>query len=415
MNYADVKPDLIRWARRRAGQSPKNLLKKFPKIELWERGEKQPTLKRLEKFAKAMHVPVGYLFLERPPEEKPPIPDFRRTAKAKFNGLSPNLLETVYICQRRQDWYRDHQQAEKKRLLAFIGSARPLESHIVKTAENIGKVLKFDLEERKNLPTWTAALNRFIETANSKGVLVMRSGVAGNNTRRKLDPEEFRGFALSDPLAPLIFINSADTKAAQMFTLAHELAHLWIDQTALSNAQALHASDSQADALSLNISERRIESWCNKVAAELLVPLKIFQKEAFRAKNTAGFAAEVERLARRFKVSSLVILRRLYDAKQITFQELNRKYQEELQKIKALKKKRKAGGGNFFLTFNARISPSFTKALAVSALEGYTPFREAFQLLGVRKTAVFKKIIKNFNFWISNALSLRRQYIDDGL
>ena len=397
MIYVDVKPELIRWARRRSGLSAKSFLKKFPKMELWEAGKKQPTLKQLEKFAKAAHVPIGYLFWDKPPEEKPPIPDFRKMAEAKSIRPSPNLLETIYICQRQQDWYRDWQKAEKMRPLAFIGSARPLESHIVKTAEHIAKVLKFDIEKRKKLPSWTAALRQFIEMANSKGILVMRSGIVGNNTRRKLDPEEFRGFALSDPLAPLIFINSADTKAAQMFTLAHELAHLWIDQTAVSNMQALHVSGSQSGSSSLNISESRIEAWCNKVAAELLAPLKALRKEVFFAKNKADFSKEIERLARSFKVSSLVILRRLYDAKHITFQEFSRKYGEELKKIKSLKKGDGSGGGDFFRTFNSRIAPPFARALAVSALEGYTPFREAFQLLGIRKTATFKKIIKNFN------------------
>ena len=118
--------------------------------------------------------------------------------------------------------------------LPFVGSAT-LESDVVDVSRSIRKVLGFDVGERRSIPTWTQGLRRFISQADSIGIMVMVSGIVGSNTHRSLNPREFRGFALANPLAPLVFINGKDTKAAQMFTLAHELAHIWLGETALSD------------------------------------------------------------------------------------------------------------------------------------------------------------------------------------
>ena len=384
MDYVSVKPALLRWAQKRSGQNIQNLYKKFPKLKLWEAGKAQPTLKQLEKFAKTVHAPIGYLLLDKPPVEKIPIPDFRKMSEVNQTNPSPNLLDTLYICQRRQDWYKDYMHSMQEQPLDFIGSVRPLDSDIVETAESIRKILNFSIEERKNLPTWTNALSRLIEQVNSAGILIMVSGIVGSNTRRKLDPKEFRGFALSDPLAPVIFINGADTKAAQMFTIAHELAHLWINQTAISNAQAL------------TISNHQVESWCNKTAAELLVPLNVIRQLYDNEKMKHNFSSEIQRLAKYFKVSSLVILRRIYDMKKLTAKEFSTRYEAELKKLNAmLKENKKTNRRGFFLTLKTRVNPRFAKALVSHTLEGYTSFRDSFQLLNIKKMSTFKEAGKS--------------------
>jgi Zn-dependent peptidase ImmA (M78 family) len=349
------------------------LSKKFPKLALWERGEVSPTLKQLEDFARATHTPFGFFFLPQPPVEQIPIPDFRTAGNVRVGRPSPDMLDTIYLCQQRQEWYRDFARSIGEAPCRFVGAAN-LNSDIGATAEEMSKALKFKLNERRRLPTWTDALRRFIEQADELGVLVMVSGVVGNNNRRKLDPQEFRGFALADNLAPLVFINGADTKAAQMFTLAHELAHIWLGESALSDVEPMSAPS------------QRVEEWCNAVAAELLVPLAEIRNEY---QSNAVLGKEINRLARYFKVSTLVIIRRIYDIGGLTEVQLRQAYDEELQRLRAIPKSK---GGDFYLTQAVRMGKRFVRALIISTLEGRSSFSEAFRLLGVKKMSTFNDL-----------------------
>ncbi|MEW6271634.1 MAG: XRE family transcriptional regulator [Thermodesulfobacteriota bacterium] len=373
MNRVAVEPRMLLWARERADLSVESLARGFPKLADWESGAAQPTLKQLEGFAKAVHVPVGYLFLQRPPDEPVPIPDFRTLADRRARRPSPDLLDTVYLCQQRQDWYREFARQVGEEPLAFVGSSR-VGDDVVRTAAAMRAALGFDIDARRKTPTWTDALRRFIEQADALGVLVMVSGVVGSNNRRKLDPEEFRGFALADPLAPLVFINGADTKAAQMFTLAHELAHIWLGETALSDARAAE------------VPAQAVERWCNQVAAELLVPM-----DALRAAHDhhAELRSELDRLARLFKVSTLVVLRRIHDAGTLRGVAFWEAYEDELRRLRAVAG---GGGGDFYLTLGARAGKRFARALVISTLEGRSSFTEAFRLLGFRRMATFREL-----------------------
>jgi len=371
---------LLRWARERADLTLDDLRKRFPRLETWESNDAEPTLKQLEDFANAVHAPIGYLFLQEPPAEPLPIPDFRTMVDHPLQRPSPDLLDMIYACQRRQDWFRDYARAVGEEPIAFIGSMS-VDTPVVAAAAQIREALRFDLEARAACGTWEEALRLFIGHVDNAGILVMVSGVVMNNTHRKLDPEEFRGFALVDPVAPLVFINGADSKSAQMFTLAHEIAHLWIGQTALSNSTVATRD------------QNRVETWCNRVAAEMLAPLAVVRQET-REDETLGQA--LVRFARRFKISTLVVLQRLRDADWLTWDEFNAAYADEKRRLAALRPGK--SGGDFYATTGARYGKRFSRALVASTLEGRTLYRDAFRLLGISKTETLHELGRSLRF-----------------
>jgi Zn-dependent peptidase ImmA (M78 family) len=357
-----VKPELLRWARERAGRSVEEFSTRFRKLAEWERGEAQPTFKQLEDFAKATYVPFGYLFLPEPPEEQIPIPDLRTVRNVDIGCPSPDLLDTIYIMQRRQAWLREELIECETDPLSFVGSARSSEN-----PEGVGREMRrlvgLNDQWAAQIRTWREAVSELRRAIEELGVMAIINGVVANNTHRKLDVEEFRGFALSDDYAPLIFVNGADAKSAQMFTLAHELAHIWLGESALSDA-GLTSSSVQA-----------IESWCDQVAAEFLVPaqeLKEYWPELRHEEE------RFEAIARRFKVSPIVAARRAMDLHLVsreTFFAFYRQYSAGEQK-----QRRASGGGDFYNNQNTRVGESFALQVILAAKEGRLSFKEAYSL-----------------------------------
>jgi Zn-dependent peptidase ImmA (M78 family) len=369
----EVKTTLLRWARERAGLQFDDLARRFPRLARWESGEARPTRKQLERFAKATHATFDHLLLAKPPVERVPIPDFRAAGNPRIGRLSPNLLDTLSLCQQRQAWYRDFARAQGNKPLAFVGSVK-LTSDMVATAAGMQSALGLDMEERRKIPAWDKTLRRLIDGADALGILVMVNGVVGNNSYRRLDPQEFRGFALADARAPLVFINGADAKPAQMFTLAHALAHVWLGQSALSDVTPVTAP------------EHDVERWCSAVAAEVLVPLDALRAEYRRGEELRN---ALTRHARRFKVSTPVILRRIHDLGGLAHNELRQAYERELERLRP---KRKSSGGDFYRTQGVRLGRRFARALVLSTLEGDTEHGDAFRLLGFSKLATLREL-----------------------
>jgi transcriptional regulator with XRE-family HTH domain len=194
MSYISVQPALLRWARERSGVDEIALTRRIPQLKTWERGDKRPTFKQLEAFAKATNTPLGFLFLPAPPEEKLPIRDLR-TVKDNPSRPSPELLDTIYAMQRRQDWLREERVDAEAGPLEFVGSAR-LNDDAQAVGQEMRRAVGVADEWAAQVANWQEAVSELRRRFEGLGVMTVINGVVGNNTHRKLDVEEFRGFVL---------------------------------------------------------------------------------------------------------------------------------------------------------------------------------------------------------------------------
>ena len=368
MTRVAISPELVQWARERAHLDVDALAARFPKLSLWERGEEQPTYKQLEDFANATHVPFGYLFLPEPPQIPMPIPDFRTLQNQQLRMASPDLLDTIYAMQRRQTWLRETRLECEAPSHEFVGSAR-LTDDPAAIGREMRRLLGFEDGWAARVRTWQEAVSALRNAIEALGVMAVINGVVGNNTRRVLNVEEFRGFALSDPYAPLVFVNGADAKSAQMFTLAHELAHTWLgaEGSGLSGFPGIFPDGGA------------VETFCDRAAAEFLVPeaeLRTSWPDVHREESP------FELLARQFKVSPIVVGRRAMDLRLVDRQIFFDFYELYLRQERK-QKQTTATGGDFYNNQNTRVGKTFAIQVIRAAKEGRVGFKQAYDLTGL--------------------------------
>jgi Zn-dependent peptidase ImmA (M78 family)/DNA-binding XRE family transcriptional regulator len=366
---AFINPAMLRWARARVGIDAESAARavgvKPQNYEAWEGGETQPTFKQAQAAAKVLLIPFGFLFLKEPPAGKPELPDLRTIGGMAADAASMNLQETVQHAMQRQEWFIEYLQEQGARPLPFVGKF-DLDTDPKIVAADIRKVLDIDVEQGQR--TWEKYYQNLIDAAESAGILVMRSGIVGSNTHRKLDVAEFRGFAISHPLAPVIFINSSDAPSARLFTFLHELAHIWIGSSGISNISPS--------------SHRREEVVCNAIAGEFLAPAELFLRKW--QESSENLKVKVLVIARQFHVSSLVIIRRALDMGLIDRTTYNEFYLSELAAFRSME----GGGGNYYRNAGAKNSPRFSKAVIAEAFSGRLLLRDAGRLLGVQPSKI---------------------------
>ena len=376
MTRIDVNPRILQWAQRRSGRSDTEMRNKFAAWDSWLQKEKDPTFAQLEDLAEYTHVPFGYFFLTEPPIEDLPIPDFR-AGRGKRVSASGDLLDTIYLNQRRQSWYEEYlMKLGDPELLPFVGSAQGLDATTAATL--ITEALDYQVTNRTKLRPISKIKSHLMTKFEELGGLVIFNSMVGNNTKRMLDLEEFRGFTLQSPIAPLIFINANDTVNGQIFSFLHECAHVW------------HGGSSGVSAGGdpLDNRDTQIERWCDQVAAEVAVPTTDL-RDNFNPHT--DLTSELDRLSDRYYCSTLVILLQLRSANIIKAQGFNETYDNERTRILNImgKQKKNRSGGDFYRTQRYRIGETLSHAIIRDTKLGTTPMTEALRLLTFNSIPVF--------------------------
>lgn len=357
-----INPTALAWALRRARMGPQGLAKaagaRLEKAQAWLEGRARPTYKQAKKIARKLGVSLGQLLIEPPERVDLPIPDLRRGATVR-DEPSLDLMETVYDALRKRDWWREYRGGKR---LPFVGSLDWEKATPEQVAQAIQEYIPVQ-ELWDEARGWDDFLRKLTGMAERAGILVLRTGIVGNNTHRPLDPNEFAGFAIADPVAPIVLINTRDYIARRNFTFAHELAHIWLGESALDDNPELEARD-------------RLESLCDQVAAEFLVPKAALVREWVGQPTEAATKA-----ARRFWVSTWVIARRARDLGLIDqgeYRQVLETYYRDLPQRES-----KDSGGTIYTALPARNSPTFTDAVVAAALQGEITFKEAASLLNL--------------------------------
>jgi len=366
MTQAMINPDILSWARQRAGLDVHALARKLnvdeEKLTSWEQGGARPTFKQAQNYAHNTHVPFGYLFLKQPPKDELPIPDLRTVGDHSTSEISINLRDVIKDVLQRQLWYQEYQSERGVDRIMVVGSVS-----IQTSVKTIVADMKshLDIKPWPDRGNWEAYARDLITRIESLGILIMRSGMVGSNSHRLLSIDEFRGFAIADRIAPIIFINTADCPEARLFTLIHELTHIWLGESGISDADP-H-------------SQRQVEQLCNAVAAEFLAPEDEFITHW--QTDTDSWKFNLPSLSSHFCVSQWVIARRALELDLITSIE----YWSYVNKLLADHKTREKNGAPPYNRIQtSKVSKRLAQAVASEALSGRMLLRDAWQLIGIK-------------------------------
>lgn len=342
------------------------------------------TMKQIDSIANKTHVGTARLFAIHPPKAKIELlPDFRTLKDQSLLDFSLYLRETISQCQFQTNWYREYAIEHGFAPVNCVG----MFDYSTSSAKEACKLFKekffYKMKRPSKVEDYFRKLRSWIE---SLGILVFKSSYCGSNTKATLDISEFRGFAIIDDYAPLIFINGNDSFSAQNFTIIHELAHILVNQGGISQ-----------DCVSDLTNEKRIESWCNEFAAEFLVPdAELF----FDSSSSIDLKVQVDELAKNFKVSSLVILRKLFSLGLIESKcffylfEVKKKEAIEAynsQKIKRREKKDPIKPENVKKSF---LSNNFIRSVISSVHAGSLRYTDAFKLLNIKSANSLENLAK---------------------
>jgi len=374
-NKVNINLELLTWAIDRAGHDLDEFTVVFPKLKEWLEDKKKPTFTQLQNFSKKVHVPLGYLFLQKPPVEKLPIPYFRSFTNDK-KKVSINTFDTILLLKNRQEWLREYLQENEFDKKKFVGKYHN-NFNYKKIVSDIRTTLGLTENWAAKFPTWEQTLEHLTEKVEETGIITVFNSVVENNTHRPIDVKECRGFVLSDEFAPFMFINAADAKAAQMFTIVHELAHIWTGNSAGFDFRQMQPANDP------------VEELCDKVAAEFLVPESVFI-------DLWDTNKDFIQLSKKFKVSPIVIARRALDLGKISKGQFFSFYNNYIASLKEIKENR-SSGGDFYRTAKKRVSLTYAAHINQAVKSGQLLYRDAYKLTSLKGDTYQKFFNQYFN------------------
>lgn len=375
---AFITPNVLKWARESAKMTEEVAAAKISvsvdKLNEWESGISQPTIRQAQTLAKAYKRPFALFFLPEIPRDFQTLQDFRKSGSKTLTTSSIFIIREI---QQKQAWISDIYAENQETVLPFVGKYS-IKDNPQQVAQDILKTFKINPASYKT----DNPIKEWIDAAETNGIFVSRTSFI--HSRLKLDSNEIQGFAISDKYAPFVFVNSDDWNAPQLFTLVHELAHIWIAETGISNE--VEPDLKQKDKF------HPIELFCNEVAANALMP-----KEMILSFNSSTFqnSKDLFKVAKQFGVSSFALLVRALNLNLISapiYQKLKKQadidYAEylrrEAEKKEKQKEKERTGGPNYFLLQLNRNSRLFTQTVLDAFKGGFIEPTLASNLLNVQ-------------------------------
>ena len=378
MTTFPINPDIIPWACQHLNLSQAEFARALHVsehiMESWRTGERKPSLRQAKAMSERLLVPLGYLVMEEMPSLSLDASDFRTVGNHQVKNPSLELRATYNMALMRQAWYRDCALENEYQPCCCVGSIS-LHTPVQESIATIRNVLGEDKIRQNARMTWDKRFSALVEAIEEKaGIMVMRNSIVGNNSSRPLSVEEFRGFAIPDKYAPLIFINGQDSKNAQLFTLLHEVVHIFLNRGGISGQDYLVSS------------RNLVERYCNRLAAEYLVPSEELRQAWLVAppkKQTETTYEKIRRLAADFQVSPMVMIISCRSLGLIDSQEASEFWRYETEVIRT-KKNTSRGGGNPYMNIANRISRLFARSIIWQAESMQIQFGDAFKLLTVK-------------------------------
>lgn len=361
----NIQPAIISWALSQTSEE-KLGTKLVDNIKHWLDGTKSPTFNQIEDFSKKSHIPLGYFFLQTPPIEQISLLKYRTLDSIQLTNPSRNLIDTIHDMEAVQEWMVNYRKEWNYDTISIVGSLKGI-TDISVIADTIRKDLGLNIEWYKDCGNPSEAFNKVRGLLEECGIVVMMNGIVGKNTHRALDVNEFRAFAMVNEWAPLIFINGADSAGGRLFSLFHELVHLWIGENDLYNDTKYSAN-----------GIKTIEVTCNAVAGALMVPKTVFL-EKWNNNTNDDIHEKIKELARMFRCSSSVIARRALDNKKIDQNVYNMVIADAIEAYIQTKQE-KSSGGDYYRVARSKLDGVFVRALCESVNSGRTSFTEAYRL-----------------------------------